>query len=118
MNKFYNTASVPKFQKYKSTHRILSQSETRVLRTLLKLLLIRFAKYDEDVYPCSLVIRSGSNPPLPTPSLRRQRLLHAWIIERETREEPTDTFIDFPREEGKIVLGGLRKGTRKKGEKF
>jgi hypothetical protein len=35
------------------------------------------------------------------PALRRLRLLHAWIIERETQEEPTDTFIDFPREEGK-----------------
>lgn len=56
-----------KLQNYRSTHRIPSQSEPYTQRTSLKLPLISFPKYDEDVYPRSLVLGSGWNPPLPPP---------------------------------------------------
>ena len=109
---FYDNASISEV--WKTQVNSQNPLTIRDMRSepVTELPLIRFAKCDEDVYPCSLVMRSGWNPPLRTPAFRRLRLLHAWIIERETREEPTDTFIDFPREEGENSVGWAEEGDK------
>ena len=100
----------PKFQRYKSTHRNLSQSEIRVQRTLLKLPLIRFAKYDEDVYPCSLVIRSGWNPSPPDSSTPSPAIT-SRLDHRTGNALRTNWHIHrFPQRRGEDSVGWAEEG--------